>query len=158
LPQYMLPQHYITLDSLPLLPNGKVNRQALPAPQAHSAADDTSRTITEPTTPTEQTIAKIWAKLLGTTHISTTDNFFNLGGHSLLAMRAATDMQAATGQHTSLHQLIFETLEQIAKAASPAQTVALAPSPPPVSAPSGSLIDKLKGLFFGNSPPPPPLS
>jgi amino acid adenylation domain-containing protein/non-ribosomal peptide synthase protein (TIGR01720 family) len=81
LPDYMIPLAFISLDELPLNPNGKVDKRALPVP------DLTSLLVTEyvaPETELEVQIAEIWVNLLGLTQVGITDNFFDLGGHSLL--------------------------------------------------------------------------
>ena len=112
LPDYMLPQAYMALDQIPLLPNGKVNRQALPVPEAAAPAhrDD----VLAPSTPAEQAIAQIWRTLLGIEDISVNDSFFDLGGHSLLAMRAVIEIERALGVRVAPRRLIYETLAQLA--------------------------------------------
>jgi acyl-coenzyme A synthetase/AMP-(fatty) acid ligase len=129
LPEYMLPQHVVRLDALPLLPNGKIDRNALPAPQparAASAADGEAvadiagpsarapgRGV--PTRPAEVAIAAIWRQLLDVEEVDLRDNFFDLGGHSLLAMRAVVAIREAIGRDVDPPRLVFETLEQIAR-------------------------------------------
>ncbi len=80
LPAYMVPTHFIWLPSLPLLPNGKINRRVL----RESAVSTPPRTFVPPRTPTEETLVTIWAEVLGLPSVSIHDNFFELGGHSLL--------------------------------------------------------------------------
>jgi acyl carrier protein len=80
----MLPSIFVPVDSLPLLPNGKVDRKALlgwelPTQKVHFSV--------APRTETEETIAEIWANVLGVPAIDVQTDFFSLGGHSLLAMR-----------------------------------------------------------------------
>lgn len=83
LPDYMLPAAFIMLDAIPLTPNGKVNRRALPLPdQTHRAR---ANTYVPPGTPLEEMLVEIWQALLNIPHIGVQDNFFALGGHSLLA-------------------------------------------------------------------------
>jgi amino acid adenylation domain-containing protein len=83
LPEYMIPSAFVTLDSLPRLPNGKINRKALPAPDKTALE---ARTVYEPpASPVEKEIAGIWTRLLGVERIGARDSFFDLGGHSLLA-------------------------------------------------------------------------
>jgi amino acid adenylation domain-containing protein len=113
LPDYMVPQHFVPLDAVPLLPNGKIDRHMLPAPDAGSAERRHDAHFTPPSTEQEIAIARIWSGLLGIDEISTTDNFFDLGGHSLLAMRAITDIERELGVRLGVRRLIFETLAQI---------------------------------------------
>ena len=82
LPDYMLPSAFVLLDSLPVTPNGKVNRRALPQPEM---AHETAGEYVAPRTETEKLIAGIWSAVLHQTRIGSRDNFFALGGHSLLA-------------------------------------------------------------------------
>ncbi|WP_259376937.1 phosphopantetheine-binding protein [Caldimonas thermodepolymerans] len=112
----MLPQHYVQLQAIPLLPNGKIDRKALPAPTEASAdASAPVRDAAAPRTPAEAAVAEIWKRLLGIEHVSPSDNFFDLGGHSLLAMRAVGEMEAALGSRIPVRRLIFETLAQLAE-------------------------------------------
>jgi amino acid adenylation domain-containing protein len=80
LPDYMLPAAIVSLPKLPLNANGKIDRQALPAPEQIQ-----SQPYIAPRTPTEEVVALIWAEVLRRDRISTDDNFFELGGHSLMA-------------------------------------------------------------------------
>ena len=88
-PEYMVPSAFVLLDALPLLPNGKINRRALPS---HDEADrpELEEEFLPPRTPEEEMLAGIWADLLGVERIGVLDNFFELGGHSLLATRIAS--------------------------------------------------------------------
>ena len=115
LPDYMLPQHHVLLDALPLLPNGKVNRAALPKPAASTAVHNTQFWV--PRTDAEVAIAQVWQRLLGVEQVSSSDNFFDLGGHSLLAMRAVSEIQNVLGVRVSLRRMVFETLSQLAAGA-----------------------------------------
>ncbi|RMM38076.1 Amino acid adenylation, partial [Pseudomonas syringae pv. aptata] len=83
LPAYMIPMAYVLLESMPLTPNGKLDRKALPAPQADALI---SRAYEAPQGETETQIAAIWQDLLGIEQVSRHDHFFELGGHSLLAV------------------------------------------------------------------------
>ena len=92
LPEYMVPAAYVHLESLPLTSNGKLDRQALPAP------DDSAyiaRQYEPPLGAVEETIARIWSEVLGVERIGRHDNFFELGGHSLLAVRVLSLLRAA---------------------------------------------------------------
>ena len=114
LPDYMLPQHYVSLDAIPLLPNGKIDRKSLPVPSDGAVAHDTS--FAAPRTEAEIAVAEIWQRLLGIDQVGLADNFFDLGGHSLLAMRAVGEMERVLGARISVRRMIFETLGQIAAA------------------------------------------
>ncbi len=85
LPGYMVPSAFIILDTLPLLPNGKLDRQRLPYPDSSRPNLDTPFIV--PETSVEQALAKIWAEVLNVNHVGAHDNFFDLGGHSLAATR-----------------------------------------------------------------------
>jgi len=81
LPTYMVPSACVVLDRMPLTPNGKVDRQALPAPDG----SQTSAAYLLPATPTQELVAGIWQDVLGSERVGIQDSFFELGGHSLLA-------------------------------------------------------------------------
>ncbi|WP_373270803.1 thioesterase domain-containing protein [Nostoc sp. T09] len=86
LPEYMVPRTFIMLDSLPITPNGKVNRQALTAlniPNSRSI----DKIFIAPRNATEATLAEIWTKVLNIERVGIHDNFFDLGGNSLLSVR-----------------------------------------------------------------------
>jgi natural product biosynthesis luciferase-like monooxygenase protein len=96
LPEVMVPAHIVALDTFPLTPNRKVDRKALPAPQAQRAATAAapSAPVLAPTDTVEAAIAEVWAKVLGIPSVGRSDNFFNLGGHSLLAVQAHRELKA----------------------------------------------------------------
>jgi amino acid adenylation domain-containing protein len=85
LPDYMIPQSFVVMDALPLTPNKKVDRRALPAPALAEAASDA--TFVHARTPLEKSLADIWARVLKRERVGLHDDFFELGGHSLLAIR-----------------------------------------------------------------------
>jgi amino acid adenylation domain-containing protein len=94
LPAYMLPAVFVSIDALPLNPNGKVDRGALPEPDAPNPG---AGTYLAPRTPTEQVLAVIWAEVLGVERVGLEDDFFVLGGHSLLAARLIGAVDTAIG-------------------------------------------------------------
>ncbi|MDT7540866.1 MAG: hypothetical protein QOE33_770, partial [Acidobacteriota bacterium] len=85
LPEYMVPSSFIVMEAMPLTPNGKVDRRALPAPSPAHHAPETRDA--RPLTATEEVLAQVWADLLRLEEVRADDNFFELGGHSLLAMQ-----------------------------------------------------------------------
>jgi amino acid adenylation domain-containing protein len=83
LPDYMVPASITFLDELPLMPNGKLDKGALPAPDRTTLQEE----FAEPETESERALARIWSELLELERVGRNDNFFTLGGHSLLAVR-----------------------------------------------------------------------
>ncbi|HWV17360.1 MAG TPA: amino acid adenylation domain-containing protein, partial [Rhodocyclaceae bacterium] len=88
LPDYMVPAHFVTLDALPRLASGKLDRHALPA-----ATIESRESYVAPSTPEAQQIADIWREVLGVERVGQTDNFFALGGDSLLSLKAIARMR-----------------------------------------------------------------
>ncbi|MFM0736457.1 amino acid adenylation domain-containing protein [Paraburkholderia xenovorans] len=103
LPAYMQPAHIAILDEMPLTPNGKLDRRALPDPQD----DDRTDAASEPRTAFEDDMAAIWQTLLGVSTITPGDDFFALGGHSLLATRLVAQVAAHFGVELPL-RTVFE--------------------------------------------------
>ena len=92
LPDYMVPSAFVALDSLPLSPNGKVDRKALPAPDS---AADSRREYEAPVGEMEILLARLWCELLKVERVGRQDHFFELGGHSLLAVSLIGRLQQA---------------------------------------------------------------
>ncbi|WP_430909775.1 phosphopantetheine-binding protein, partial [Maribacter sp. 2-571] len=84
LPEYMVPQLWVSLDALPLTVNGKVDRKALPLPEL---SEQSTVEYVAPRNDVEQQLVAIWQELLGVEKVGVYDDFFELGGHSLLATR-----------------------------------------------------------------------
>jgi len=93
LSDYMIPGAFVLLEALPLLPNGKVDRRALPAPDP--LRPDKSVPFVAPRTPFEEVLVGIWAEVLRLERVGVCDNFFELGGHSLLATQAISRIREA---------------------------------------------------------------
>lgn len=117
LPDYMVPANVVFLDRLPLNPNGKVDRAALPSPTAGALA--TADTKIRPETPTQERLLAIWARVLEVPAqaIGIDDGFFAIGGHSLLAVRVVVEVRSALGIALPLRAL-FEhgTVRALAQA------------------------------------------
>lgn len=96
LPEYMMPSAFVTIRAMPLTPNGKVNRRALPPPdQADLAANEK---FAAPRDILESRLIKLWETVLGVRPIGVRHNFFELGGHSLLAVRLMHRIEQALGK------------------------------------------------------------
>jgi acyl carrier protein len=93
LPDYMVPSAFVVLDGLPLSPNGKVDRNALPTPEAVRQGRPEERTA--PRDGVEQVVASIWSEVLGSGPIGVHESFFDLGGHSLLATQVVSRLRDA---------------------------------------------------------------
>ncbi len=91
LPDYMLPSIFMLLDALPLTPNRKVDRRALPTPDLITPPAE--ETFVAPRTPTEALLADIWTEVLGLERVGIHDNFFELGGQSLLGTRVISRLR-----------------------------------------------------------------
>jgi len=109
LPSYMLPQHIVVLDVLPLTPNLKVDRKALPEPVVEADAE-----ARLPSTASEILLAETWQEILQVDRVVLEDNFFDSGGHSLTAIDAIRRVHQQTGYRFEVREFIMETLEQLA--------------------------------------------
>jgi amino acid adenylation domain-containing protein len=135
LPDYMVPAVFVTMDTLPLTSNGKIDRRALPAPE-RSRAEDGS-TYVAPRNLTEEILAGIWAHVLGLDKVSVHDNFFELGGQSLQAMQLVAKIYEATQRAVSVKSIFVhptvagfaEMLEKTPPADRPAESKLVVPAP-----------------------------
>jgi aspartate racemase len=113
LPDYMVPGAFVFLEAMPLTPNGKIDRRALPIPD--STRREQEDNFVAPSTPTEEILAAIWAEVLGLQQVGINDNFFELGGHSMLAARLLAQIEKAFGKNLPLATLFQSpTIEQLA--------------------------------------------
>ncbi len=114
LPEYMIPAAFMVVDALPQTPSGKVDRNALPAPDEAAAA--TGRQFTAPRDDLETALSRIWESVLDIKPIGIRDNFFDLGGHSLLALRILGQLEKQLGYKVP-PTAIFEspTIEALAQ-------------------------------------------
>uniref|UniRef100_UPI003F5D7809 amino acid adenylation domain-containing protein n=1 Tax=Pseudomonas sp. LRF_L74 TaxID=3369422 RepID=UPI003F5D7809 len=106
LPDYMVPAHLVFLETMPLTPNGKLDRKALPKPDASQVQQE----YVAPQSELEQQIAAIWADVLKVERVGLSDNFFELGGHSLLATQVISRIRQVLGREVALKAL-FEAPE-----------------------------------------------
>jgi amino acid adenylation domain-containing protein len=128
LPAHMVPAHVLVIARMPVLPSGKLDRAALPAPVAADAAD-----FVAPRSPAEQALAAIWQQVLGVERVGIADNFFELGGDSLASLRVvAKARQAHLGFELRLRDLMRDpTIEALVarRSAEPADSAAAAAAP-----------------------------
>jgi acyl carrier protein len=127
LPDYMIPSAFVLLDKLPMTPNGKMDRAALPSPDESNMLPNV--VYLAPSTLLEERLADMVASLLGVKRVGIEDNFFMLGGHSLLGTQLIVRVAETFGVNVSLHtlfesptvaqlsnvieELIFEKLEAV---------------------------------------------
>ena len=107
LPEYMIPSRIIPLEALPLTANGKIDRHALPHPEAQPHKDTSSFVAAR--TPTEQTLVQLWGELLKLSNVSIEDKFYELGGDSLLATKLFTRIQTTFKIKLPI-RVVFENL------------------------------------------------
>ena len=113
LPDYMLPSAFVLLEALPLTPNRKVDRRALPTPNLEGAFIDQ---YVAPRTPVEETLGQLWAQVLKVGKVGRDDNFFELGGHSLLATQLISRIRNTFKVELSLQSLFSApTLAELAR-------------------------------------------
>jgi amino acid adenylation domain-containing protein len=124
LPDYMVPSIIVPVDAMPLTPNGKVDRAALPNPFA--AAPVEAALHEPPASRMETVLAEIWQSVLKIDRVSALDNFFELGGYSLLSLRVANMVEKSTGREMDPRALFFQNLREIAASLEPQYSSALA--------------------------------
>jgi amino acid adenylation domain-containing protein len=106
LPDYMIPSIFMTLDELPLMPNGKINRAALPEPGRERP--ELGAEFVAPASPLEKVLAGMWCKLLNIERVGTHDSFFELGGHSILVTQMISLLQEVFPMEFPLLTVFFE--------------------------------------------------
>jgi hypothetical protein len=139
LPDHMVPGSYVMLDELPMTASGKVDRQALPAPDL--SRPELGQGFVAPRAPVEAVLAAIWREALGIDRVGVHDNFFDLGGHSLLATRVVSRIGSILNEKVAL-RTIFEapTVAELSQA-----VVASAQSPKRVEK-TAQLLQRIKDM------------
>jgi amino acid adenylation domain-containing protein/non-ribosomal peptide synthase protein (TIGR01720 family) len=112
LPDYMVPSAFVLLEALPLTTNGKVDRRALPAPE--TLRPELESAYVAPRTPAEETLAKIWAQILGLDQVGMHDNFFELGGDSILSIQIAARATQAGYRLSPIQLFQHPTIAELA--------------------------------------------
>ena len=114
LPDYMVPATFVMLEAMPLTPNGKVDRRALPAPE--QVRPELEEAFVAPRTSTEEALANIWTRILSIERIGVHDDFFELGGHSLLATQVISRIRGEFSLDLPLRRLFeLPTIAQLAQ-------------------------------------------
>lgn len=139
LPDYMIPAGYVTMADFPLTPSGKIDRKALPAPEAQARA--VTSEFVAPRTPTEALLAELWAEVLRLGRVSIDEDFFALGGHSLLASQILSRLRRDHGIELSFRKF-FEapTIARLAEAVDSAQQSGTPRRQPPVPRAPGAPV------------------
>jgi len=102
LPEYMVPSCFVQLEKMPLTPNGKIDRKALPEPEGGGQA---VRKYIAPRNEAEEKMAAVWQEVLGTEKVGMEDNFFELGGHSLKAMNLVSKIHKVFGAEVQVNEV-----------------------------------------------------
>jgi amino acid adenylation domain-containing protein len=144
LPEYMIPQHFVPLERMPLTPNGKIDRRALPSPAGATVAGRTD--FVPPQTDKERVLARLWEQILGVPNIGAHDNFFDLGGHSLLCLQMTAKLAEKTGIRLNPRIILLNDLSQVAAMFPELPPPSVRPMPPQQDK---SLAQKLFGRLLG---------
>jgi amino acid adenylation domain-containing protein len=131
LPDYMIPSFFLSVEAVPRMPNGKIDRNALPAPNRERAEAD--QRLLEPRNELEELVAQVWREVLKIERLGIHENFFELGGHSLLATRVTARLRAVFDIDLPLRK-VFElpTVGGLAKHIEAQRHAALGDSLPPI--------------------------
>jgi amino acid adenylation domain-containing protein len=113
LPEYMVPAAFVRLEAMPLTPNGKVDRRALPDPDTRETP---AESYVAPQSELEQSLAKIWQDVLGLERVGISDNFFDVGGHSLLLVQVQAKLRELLDRQVPVLELFkYPTIGALAK-------------------------------------------
>jgi amino acid adenylation domain-containing protein len=151
LPEHLLPGALVTLDALPLTPDGKLDRRALPAPRGMRTALRVG--YVAPRTEVERALAAVWREVLRVEQVGLDDNFFDLGGHSLHLLQIQGRIRESLGLEVSILDLLtHSTVSALATHLAPARSGAhleRRPGPAVPAAQSGVAVVALAGRFPG---------
>ncbi|SDZ37841.1 non-ribosomal peptide synthase domain TIGR01720, partial [Thermoactinomyces sp. DSM 45892] len=120
LPSYMVPSHFVEMETLPLTSNGKIDRKALPIPEEQAGGGEG---YVAPRSQREQILASIWEGVLGVKPIGVYDNFFETGGDSILSIQIVSRANQAGLQLTPKQMFEFQTIAELAQVAGEAKKV-----------------------------------
>ncbi len=149
LPNYMVPQYFMEVPAIPLTPNGKVNRRALPRPEETRTSILAKSVLV---TDSEKLVGKIWEELVKPkSPVGRDDNFFEIGGHSLLALQAIHKIESATGKKVTPTEIIAKRLWEIAEkvSAGSAKSEAAQTGPSALSSASARNLSPEQKRIFG---------
>lgn len=149
LPEYMIPSAFVVLDTMPLTPNGKIDRLSLPIPD--QVLHGLENAFVAPRTQVEELLAMIWAQVLGLEQVGVHDNFFELGGDSILAIQILVKTNQAGLRLTPQQLFQFPTVAELAAVAGTAPTVEAQQE-----VVSGEVfLSPIQHYFFEQAPPDP---
>ncbi|QRN95172.1 non-ribosomal peptide synthase/polyketide synthase [Archangium violaceum] len=148
LPEYMVPAAFVTLESMPLTTNGKLDRKALPAPES---IQPQGRVWLAPRTPNEVLLAEVWARVLRVERVGVDDNFFELGGDSILSIQVVAQATQAGLSITPTQLFQNQTLAALARVAVPLAQVREEEAPAPGLVP----LTPIQRWFFARELPDP---
>ncbi len=115
LPYYMVPQHFVELDTMPQTNNGKIDYKALPAPSEELVRSENADDEPMPQSPAEKYLANVWKQIVEVDDVYLNDTFFEIGGHSLLVMKVISQVNEETGIKLGPQDFLVATLEQMAE-------------------------------------------
>ncbi|MEV2607285.1 amino acid adenylation domain-containing protein [Paenibacillus larvae] len=121
LPSYMIPSYFVQLKQMPLTPNGKIDRKALPLPDGKL---QTGAEYVEPRTPIEEVFVKVWKSVLGAERVSILDNFYDLGGDSIKSIQVSSRLLQEGYKVEMKHLLKYPTIAQLSMYVEPANKAA----------------------------------
>jgi iturin family lipopeptide synthetase B len=148
LPGYMIPSYFVPIHEIPLNPNGKLDRKALPLPGAEAV----TREYTAPTNEIEETLAAVWGEVLGVERVGIDDNFFEIGGDSIKAIQIVSKLQKRKWKLEVGQMFSHKTVRDLAKYLKPVDTKELRAAEQGIVEGSVELTPIQEWLFSENLP------